>query len=219
MQIYISKGGKKSETNLRKFFKQLRQEIEDSGATHINLFSGGDDLEGAHKESTLVSNTKMPIQQATQYQEILAEEIAELAKVLQKINFYFLTSSNHTEVREWGSSGEFIENDLLISIASYLKAAWKNIDNINLLAKPVFIDRKLETGGYVSFTTCKPFSTKKLRKIQNICAEINFNHKGAQSPRKIRTTYYFRWYKITIGKTTYRSIWMGTRICKINRRN
>ncbi len=160
--------GQKDIKSLRAFFRTLKEDIDQKGYNHIVLFSGGDDIEGAHRHSTLLSIDKMPTGQAILYQKIILEELSSIANTVAQLDVWFLTSSNHTEWRVQGTAGEFPEDDALKLIGEYLKLGLKNLPNVSFKAQSWFKDIKYGKTR-ISFAHGNRMVHKNLYKFKALC--------------------------------------------------
>lgn len=119
--------------------------------THITIMHGGDNIEGSHRPSSMVSVQEWATTQAIQYAKILLNMLTKMSENFT-ITFIMVTIDNHGEYRSVGKAGESQKDNALNFIAEYTKLGTKNNKNITVISKERFFDLKLPGGHYISLS-------------------------------------------------------------------
>jgi hypothetical protein len=106
----------------------------------ITLLELGDVVEGSHlRPSQLLFIKSLLIPQIVEVAKYYADFINQLSKTMY-IDFYCVTSSNHTQTRAFGSKrNELVEDDAMVIFAEMLKALLSNNKNFNITFGKDFI--------------------------------------------------------------------------------
>jgi hypothetical protein len=104
--------------------------IEDHKSDHIDLITGGDDIDGMLRISQLQAIQDGYIDQTIKFSRFYASWLNEFSKYTN-LNVHFLTSANHSEIRPFNTKrGQFPGEDLEKVIAAYTHDVLINNDRI-----------------------------------------------------------------------------------------
>lgn len=119
--------------NLQKVYQHIIAKQKELGFKRIKLMELGDIVEGSHlRPSQLLAIKTMLIPQTIRVAQAYVQMLNELAKDMY-IDFYCVTSSNHTQTRAFGSArNELVEDDAMLIFAEIVKHATANNKNLKM---------------------------------------------------------------------------------------
>jgi hypothetical protein len=126
--------------SLKKVYTHIMSKQKELGFKRIKLMELGDVVEGSHlRPSQLLAIKTMLIPQTIRVAQAYVQLINELSKDMY-IDFYCVTSSNHTQTRAFGSSrNELVEDDAMLIFAEIVKQATTNNKNFKMTIGRDFI--------------------------------------------------------------------------------
>jgi len=106
----------------------------------IKLLELGDTIDGGSlRTSQLMAIKKGMVFQILDVSKVYADMLEKLSKKMQ-VEFYCITSSNHTQLRPLGTNrNELVEEDLMHVFAEYISVTLKNNRNVKVHAADDFI--------------------------------------------------------------------------------
>lgn len=125
---------------LSKVHSRIKEKQKEFGFKRIKLLELGDIVEGSHlRPSQLLAIKKMLIPQTIEVAHAYVQVLEELTKDMF-VDFYCVTSSNHTQTRPFGSGrNEFVEDDAMIIFADIVKTAMSKNKNFSFTSGKDFI--------------------------------------------------------------------------------
>lgn len=122
------------ETLLQHFnrvYAHIIQKQKEHGFKRIKLLELGDTIDGGSlRTSQLMAIKKGMVFQIIDVSKVYAEMLHKLSKKMQ-VEFYCITSSNHTQLRPLGTErNELVEEDLMHVFYHYIKETAKNNRNV-----------------------------------------------------------------------------------------
>jgi hypothetical protein len=135
--------------HLAKVYAHIVQKQKQYKFKRIKLLELGDTIDGgALRTSQLMAIKKGMVFQIVDVSKVYADLIDKLSKTM-KVEFYCITSSNHTQLRPLGTDrNELVEEDLMHVFYHYIKESVKNNRNVmvwggNDLIIPVTANHKM----------------------------------------------------------------------------
>jgi len=132
-----------------KVYAHIVQKQKEHGFKRIKLLELGDTIDGGSlRTSQLMAIKKGMVFQIIDVSKVYADLIQQLSKRMQ-VQFYCITSSNHTQLRPLGTErNELVEEDLMHVFYHYIKESLKNNKNVmiwggNDLVIPVTANHKM----------------------------------------------------------------------------
>jgi len=118
---------------LSKVYEHILAKQKEFGFKRIKLMELGDIVEGSHlRPSQLLAIKTMLIPQTIRVAQAYVQLLNELSKDMY-IDFYCVTSSNHTQTRAFGSArNELVEDDAMLIFAEIVKHATANNKNLKM---------------------------------------------------------------------------------------
>jgi hypothetical protein len=118
---------------LKKVYEHIIGKQKEFGFKRIKLMELGDIVEGSHlRPSQLLAIKTMLIPQTIRVAQAYVQLINELSKDMY-IDFYCVTSSNHTQTRAFGTGrNELVEDDAMLIFAEIVKHATTNNKNFKM---------------------------------------------------------------------------------------
>jgi len=118
---------------LKKVYQHIITKQKEFGFKRIKLMELGDIVEGSHlRPSQLLAIKTMLIPQTIRVAQAYVQLLNELSKDMY-IDFYCVTSSNHTQTRAFGSArNELVEDDAMLIFAEIVKHATTNNKNMRM---------------------------------------------------------------------------------------
>jgi hypothetical protein len=116
---------------LKKVYQHIISKQKELKFKRIKLIELGDIVEGSHlRPSQLLAIKTMLIPQTIRVAQAYVQLLNELSKNMY-IDFYCVTSSNHTQTRAFGSArNELVEDDAMLIFAEIVKQATTNNKNV-----------------------------------------------------------------------------------------
>jgi hypothetical protein len=127
-------------TALKKVYQHIIAKQKEFGFKRIKLMELGDIVEGSHlRPSQLLAIKTMLIPQTIRVAQAYTQMLNELAKDMY-IDFYCVTSSNHTQTRAFGSArNELVEDDAMLIFVEIIKHATANNKNLKVTTGRDFV--------------------------------------------------------------------------------
>lgn len=118
---------------LTKAHQHIITKQSEFGFKRIKLMELGDVVEGSHlRPSQLLAIKTMLIPQTIRVAQAYAQMLTELSKDMF-VDFYCVTSSNHTQTRAFGSGrNELVEDDAMLIFAEVVQASLANNKNVKI---------------------------------------------------------------------------------------
>jgi len=131
------------ETLLSQFnqvYTHILQKQKEHKFKKIKLFELGDTIDGASlRTSQLMAIKKGMVFQIVDVSKVYAELLHKLSKKME-VEFYCVTSSNHTQLRQLGTQrNELVEEDLMHVFHSYIEESLKNNKRVTVYGEDDFI--------------------------------------------------------------------------------
>jgi hypothetical protein len=125
---------------IKKVYEHIISKQKEFGFKRIKLMELGDVVEGSHlRPSQLLAIKTMLIPQTIRVAQAYVDLINELSKDMY-IDFYCVTSSNHTQTRAFGTGrNELVEDDAMLIFAEIVKHATTNNKNFKITIGRDFI--------------------------------------------------------------------------------
>jgi hypothetical protein len=123
-----------------KVYAHIIAKQKEHGFKRIKLLELGDTIDGgALRTSQLMAIKKGMVFQIIDVSKVYADLIQQLSKRM-RVDFYCVTSSNHTQLRPLGTErNELVEEDLMHVFAEYIRTALKNNKNVQISSGNDFI--------------------------------------------------------------------------------
>lgn len=121
--------------SLETVYKHISNQQAKFGFKTIKLLELGDVVEGSHlRPSQLLAIKKMLIPQVIEVAQAYVSMLEELTKDMF-VDFYCVTSSNHTQTRAFGSGrNEFVEDDAMLIFSKIVETSMKKNKNFKFNA-------------------------------------------------------------------------------------
>jgi hypothetical protein len=121
-------------------YSHIIQKQKEHGFKKIKLLELGDTIDGGSlRTSQLMAIKKGMVFQIIDVSKVYADLLHKLSKTMQ-IEFYCVTSSNHTQLRPLGTDrNELVEEDLMHVFAQYLITALKDNKRVQIKAADDFV--------------------------------------------------------------------------------
>lgn len=121
-------------------YAHIIQKQKEHGFKKIRLIELGDTIDGGSlRTSQLMAIKKGMVFQIMDVSKVYADMLHKLSETLQ-VEFYCVTSSNHTQLRPLGTNrNELVEEDLMHVMAEYIKAAFKGSERVSVHAADDFV--------------------------------------------------------------------------------
>ena len=125
---------------LSKVHTRIKEKQEEFGFKRIKLIELGDTVEGSHlRPSQLLAIKKMLIPQTIEVAQAYVQVLEQLTKDMF-VDFYCVTSSNHTQTRAFGSArNELVEDDAMLIFAEIVKTSMSKNKNFSFTSGKDFI--------------------------------------------------------------------------------
>lgn len=121
-------------------YAHIIQKQKEHGFKKIKLLELGDTIDGGSlRTSQLMAIKKGMVFQIMDVSKVYAEMLHKLSESMQ-VEFYCVTSSNHTQLRPLGTNrNELVEEDLMHVMAEYIKASFKDSERVLVHAADDFV--------------------------------------------------------------------------------
>jgi hypothetical protein len=127
-------------STLQKVYQHIIAKQDEFKFKRIKLMELGDIVEGSHlRPSQLLAIKTMLIPQTIKVAQAYVQLLNELSKDMY-IDFYCVTSSNHTQTRAFGSArNELVEDDAMLIFAEIVKSSLANNKNVKITTGRDFV--------------------------------------------------------------------------------
>jgi hypothetical protein len=121
-------------------YSHIIQKQKEHGFKRIKLLELGDTIDGGSlRTSQLMAIKKGMVFQIIDVSKVYADLLHKLSKSMQ-VEFYCVTSSNHTQLRPLGTErNELVEEDLMHVFAEYIQTSLKDNKRVEIKAADDFI--------------------------------------------------------------------------------
>jgi hypothetical protein len=126
--------------HFQKVYSHIIQKQKEHGFKRIKLLELGDTIDGGSlRTSQLMAIKKGMVFQIIDVSKAYVDMLQSLSKKM-RIEFYCITSSNHTQLRPLGTErNELVEEDLMHVFAEYTRTALKDNKNVQINSGDDFI--------------------------------------------------------------------------------
>ena len=123
-----------------KVYHEIKRQQKQYGFNRIKLIELGDVVEGSHlRPSQLLAIKKMLIPQTIDIARAYTQLLQKLTEDMF-VDFYCVTSSNHTQTRAFGTGrNELVEDDAMLIFAEVVKTAMSKNQNFMMVADKDFL--------------------------------------------------------------------------------
>ena len=126
--------------DLGRVYAHIVEKQREYGFKKIKLIELGDTIDGGSlRTSQLMAIKKGMVFQIIDVSKVYAEMIQKLSQRME-VDFYCVTSSNHTQLRPLGTNrNELVEEDLMHVMAEYIKKAMSENNRVTVTAGDDFV--------------------------------------------------------------------------------
>lgn len=126
--------------DLGKVYAHIVAKQKEHGFKRIKLIELGDTIDGGSlRTSQLMAIKKGMVFQIIDVSKVYGEMLQKLSELME-VEFYCVTSSNHTQLRPLGTNrNELVEEDLMHVMAEYIRKAMSGNERVKVVAGDDFV--------------------------------------------------------------------------------